>query len=343
MANILLTSYCNRACPYCFARDEMSGPTGGRSLSWENLIYIADFLWISGQRKVSLLGGEPTIHPQCLDFILYLIDRGFDVTVFTNGILSPSRLEEFRWHLTGLPVERLNLVCNLNDPVQTPASLEETQSIHRFLSVMGPWTRPGFNIYRPDFTLDFLFDHISRFGLKRYLRLGIAHPIPGSKAGFIHSQDIRQVVERLYSYRQLFNSHRVRPRLDCGFPLCKFSDEELGWLHRFPGHYLFGCGPALDISPDMSVYHCFPLASYKRKSLFDFDSLEQINQHFAQFRDEIKAEIAGIFEECDGCWRQEDGVCGGGGLCQIVGSFINEAPIRLIGVEDGISKYRLSR
>ena len=78
----------------------MSGPTGGQSLSWENLIYLADFLRASGQRQVSLVGGEPTRHPQCVDFILYLLDRGFDVTLCTDGILSPSRLEEFRHHLT---------------------------------------------------------------------------------------------------------------------------------------------------------------------------------------------------------------------------------------------------
>lgn len=321
----------------------MSGPTGGQSMSWENLIYTADFLWAAGQRNISLLGGEPTIHPQCVDFILYLIDRGFNVTIFTNGILSASCLEEFKNHLSELPVERLNLVCNLNDPVQTPASLQETQRLHKFLAVMGPWTKAGFNIYRLDFTLDFLFDYISRFGLKHHLRLGIAHPVPGIQAGFIHPKDIRQVVERLYSYRYLFDTYRVRPRLDCGFPLCKFSDEELGWLHRFRGHSNFGCGPALDISPDMSVYHCFPLSNYKRKTLFEFDSMEQIDQHFSLLRDEIKAEIAGIYEECDGCRYQEDGVCGGGGMCQIVGRFIDEAPIRLAGIEDGISKYRLPR
>ena len=319
----------------------MAGPTGGQSLSWENLIYIADFLRASGQRRVSLLGGEPTLHPQCVDFILYLIDRGFDVTVFTNGILSPSRLEEFRCHLAEVPIERLDLVCNLNDPVQTPASPLEMERLRSFLAVMGPWTSAGFNIYRLDFTLDFLFDHINRFGLKRRLRLGLAHPVPGGPAGFIHPKDMRRVVERLYFHRHLFDTYRVRPRLDCGFPLCKFSDAELGWLHRFRGHFPFGCGPALDISPDMSVYHCFPLYNYKRKSLFEFDSVEQIHRHFSQLRDEIKAEIAGIYEDCDDCRCREDGVCSGGGMCQVVGRFIDEAPVRPAGVEDGISQYRL--
>ena len=343
MANILLVTQCNRSCPYCFAGSEMSGPAAGRRLTWENFIYIVDFLRASGQSLVSLLGGEPTIHPLCTDFILYLLDRGFSVTVFTNGMLSASRLDEFSHHLAKVSYERLNFVCNLNNPVQTPASPNETERIRNFLSILGPWTQPGFNIYREDFSLDFLFDLISRFGMKRNLRIGITHPIPGHEGSYIHTEDIRQVVQRLCSYRPLFETYHVHPRLDCGFPLCKFTDEELGWFQRFQGHTPFGCGAALDIAPDMSVYHCFPLYNYQRRSLFDFDSLEQIDKHFAQIRNEIQAEVAGIYEECDGCRCQENAVCNGGGLCRIVGRFINEAPVRLPGVEDGISQYRLPK
>ena len=343
MANLLLTSSCNRSRPSGFAGNETSGPTGGQLLSWENLIYMADFLWASGQRQVSLGGGEPTRHPQCVDFILYLLDRGFDVTLCTDGILSPSRLEEFRHHLAEVPIERLHLVCNLHDPVQPPVSPHDTQRLHRFLAVMGPWTQGGFTIQRPDFSLDFLFEAISRFGLQRQLRLGLAHPVPGSQAGFIHAEEMRRVVERLYEHRQLFETYRVRPDLDCGWPLCKFSDAELGWLHRFRGHAPGGCGPAFAISPDMRVYHCLPLSHYQRKSLFEFDSMEQLDQHFAHLRDGIKAEIAGIYAACDGCRSREDGGCDGGGVCQIVSRGLGEAPGRRAGGEDGISQDRLPR
>lgn len=342
MANILLTTRCNRACPYCFATREMSAAAGDGRLSWENLIYIADFLKASGQRYVSLLGGEPTLHPECVDFILYLLHRDFMVTVFTNGILGPARLEEFRRHLTDISMLRLSFVCNLNDPVQTPAPSTETARLHRFLALMGPWVSPGFNIYRLDFSLDFLFDYINRFGLQRNLRLGITHPVPGRGQGSIRPQDIRQVVQRLYAHRPQFEAFRVRPGLDCGFPICQFTDEELGWLHRFPEPAQFKCSPALDISPDMSVYHCFPLSNYQRKSLFEFDSLAQIEQHFAQLRQQFKAEIPGIYAECDGCRRQEEGVCGGGGLCQVLNRFMDEAPVRLPEIEDELAKNRLS-
>ncbi len=307
-------------------------------MSWDNLIYIADFLKASGQRHIALLGGEPTIHPECVDFILYLFERGFDVTIFTNGMLSPARLKEFKKYLTIISPEKLSFVCNLNDPVKTPASVTETERIHQFLSAMGPWTIPGFNIYQHNFTLDFLFDFINRYGMKRHMRLGITHPVPGKQSDFIHVDDMRQIIERLYSYRHHFDTFRVTPGLDCGFPICKFRDEELGWMQRLrvPSH--FSCGPAFDIAPDMGLYHCFPLSNYQRKSLFEFDSMQQIDAHFAQLRDQIKAEIPGIYEECDGCRYQEDGVCNGGGICQVLNRFIGEARIRIPEIENELAK-----
>lgn len=342
MANILLTTRCNRSCPYCFARTEMAESPSDSLLSWENLIYIADLLAAAGQTHVSLLGGEPTIHPQCVDFILYLLERDFNVTVFTNGVLSHARLKEFEKHLTATGQKELSFVCNLNDPLQTPAPEAEIKKIHRFLTVMGPWVSPGFNIYRLDFTLDFLFDAINRYGMQRHMRIGMTHPVPGRSGGFIRPGDMRGVIERLYSYRPLFDSLRVSPGLDCGFPICKFTDEELGWLHRFKRPVQFRCAPAVDVSPDMSVYHCFPLSNYKRRSLFEFDSIKELNDHFLRLRDEIKTEVAGIFAECDGCRYQEEGVCGGGGLCQVLNRLIDEAPVRNPQIEDELARNRLS-
>lgn len=340
MATILLSSSSNLSRLYCSTRNEMPEPDSSPSLSWENLIYIVDFLWNSGQRKISLLEGELNRHPQGVDFILYLLERGFDVTLLTNGLLSPSDLEEFRRYLSATPPDRFTVVCHLHDPAQTQVSPLETPGLHGFLTVLGPWTQTGFIIDRPDFTLDFLFEYINRFHLKRQLHLGLVHPLPGSRDRFIHPVELRRVVERLYSYRHLFETHGVRLRLECGFPLCQFYDAELGWLHRTGGSFPGGCEPAIVISPDMSVYPCFPLSTYNSKSLFEFDSLEQIGRHFQRLRREIGVENHGLYGECAGCRCQEDGRCGGAGMCYLVGGGRGEAPKGFGGGKDGISHYR---
>lgn len=340
MANVLLTTRCNRTCPYCFAKKEMGGATGDR-MSWENLIFIADFLLKSGERSISLLGGEPTLHPDFVDFVCYLNERGFEICVFTNGIISKARLGEMKENLTGIPVERLSFVCNLNNPEQTPASEEENGRIRDFLAIMGPWSQPGFNIYRLDFDLGFIFDIVNRYGLKRTLRLGMTQPLPGQGNEYMRPEDIQKVIDRLYSFRPLMDRMRIKPGLDCGFPVCKFTDEQLGWLYRLSGRARFECGPAIDITPDMSIYSCFPLSAFHRKSIFDFDDMKQVVEYYTDIHHRLREELPGIYDECDGCVSRNEGLCSGGGVCQLLNKFTGEASIRMPDIENELKKNRL--
>ena len=343
MANILLTTRCVRSCPYCFAKKEVSESPSKDLMSWENLVYLADFVWASGQRNLSLLGGEPTLHPDFVDFVLYLIERNFHVTVFSCGVMSDAKLEELETHLNSKSAERLTIVCNINDPEQTPAPPKETESVLRFLSVMGPRTIAGFNIYRLDFRLEFLIDLINRYGMKRELRLGISHPIPGVDNAYIAPEKISRVIGRLFSYRHLLTRFRIRPGLDCGFPLCKLSDEQLGWLRRLAGKVRFGCGPAIDIKPDMNVYSCFPLSGFYRRSIFEFNSMKEVVDHFKDLHQTVRNEMAGLYEECDGCVHRVEGSCAGGGVCQVLNRLTGEAPVRVPEIENELAKASLSK
>jgi MoaA/NifB/PqqE/SkfB family radical SAM enzyme len=284
-------------------------------VSWENIVYIADFLIRSNDHHIALLGGEPTLHPQFVDMTLYLLDRGFHVTVFTSGIMADERLEELKAFLTAFPPERLQFVCNLNHPEQTPAINGETEKTARFLTALGPWTTPGFNIYRTDFNLDFIFDYITRFSMHRQVRLGMSSPIADEDNLYIRREDMKKVIDRLFGYRPLFEKLRVRPSLDCGFPLCDFTDEQLGWFYRMAGPISFGCGPAIDIKPNMDVYSCFPLSNIRKRSLFEFNSIQEVLAFYLQLHDQIRRDVPGAFEECADCVYRKEGRCAGGGVC----------------------------
>ena len=69
--------------------------------------------------------------------------------------------------------------------------------------------------------------------------------------------------------------------------------------------------------------------------------MEHIERHFARLRDELKGEPAGICEECEDCRCREDGGCGGGDLCRIVGRCRDKVSIGMAEGEDGISQDRL--
>ena len=330
MPNVLLTYSCVRSCPYCFAGDESRKRSGDKFLSWENLIYLADFFETAGEMKIQLLGGEPTLHPDFIDMVIYLLERKFDITVFTSGIMKNRILSEMASVFANVPLSRLTFNCNLNDPEQTPASLSEQESVRAFLSQFGYRTTPGFNIYRTDFKLDFIFRLISEFGMFRMIRLGITHPVPGKKNSFIAPDDVGAIYGTICAYEPLLDRLRIRLRFDCGFPLCELSPTQLGTLYRLVnGTFHFSCVPIIDIGPDMDVWSCFPLSSYQRKSIFDFDSMNAVRNHFHKLHEIIRVEVAGIYEKCDSCvWRGER-LCSGGCLGHSLNRFGLEFPLRM--------------
>jgi MoaA/NifB/PqqE/SkfB family radical SAM enzyme len=299
-------------------------------LSWENLIYIVDFLKASGEKRVGILGGEPTLHPDFNAMLLYILERGMDATVFTCGIMADEKLEEAVSLFRNLPPERCTFVVNLNNPAQINTPLAEIESIKRFLAAFGGMVVPGFNICRTDFDLSFIFSYINEYGLHRQMRLGVAHPIPGKKNQFIQIGDMGKVVERLFSFAPLFEAMRVMPGLDCGFPMCRFTSDQLGWFYRLTGaRNDFGCGPVIDIGPDLKLWSCFPLSAFHKRSLFDFDSLRGIIEFYSRLHDKIRVEQAGIFLDCDGCRQREEGICKGGCLAHGLSRFGEESPVRM--------------
>ncbi len=331
MANILLTQSCVRSCPYCFARKHMDDAAPHDVLRWDDLLYLADLLETSHERNVSLLGGEPTLHPQFVDFVLYLMHRDFHVTVFTSGLLAERRLQELDRYLKDAPRERLSYVVNVNDPaICTSAQLAQ---LERFLALSGRLCSLGFNIYRTDFDLAFLAELINRHGVQRHIRLGLAHPIPGENNACIKPAELRHAAARLLEFVPLLRRLRITIGFDCGLPLCLFSEAELGALYVVArGNVHCGCGPAIDIGPDMRVWSCFPLSGFQKCSVFDFNSIAEIREHYERLHRAIREEAGGLFDECDTCDHRQTGLCQGGCLAHLLNRFRAEPRVRVDAV-----------
>lgn len=331
MANLLFTQRCVRTCPYCFAGKQMSGGQSRENISWEDLIYAADLYQADGHPRIPILGGEPTLHPQFCDMLIYLLERGFELTVFTSGVISENRLREMAALFSHVPGERLGFLCNLNDPVRTPGKPGERERVERFLAALGEKVTPGFNIYSPDFSLDFIFDDINRFGLIRTIRLGLSHPIFGFENAYVKFEEMDAVIDCLFDHAEKFERFRVAPGLDCGFPMCRFTDEQMAWIARnLPGGGgRFTCGPVVDIGPDLTVWPCFPLSGFNKRSLYEFDSLKQVQDYYLQVHEKVRVEAGGIFPECDTCRYRELGQCSGGCIAHLLKDFADEPRLRL--------------
>lgn len=312
MPNLLLTRRCVRQCPYCFAQDYMS-ESGQDVLRWEDYIYVLDFFERSRISVLSLMGGEPTLHPDFILMAQYALRRGFKLRLFTSGILS----NEVRHSLVQLigrydQDDAIHLIVNVNEPTLTSEAHRAAQAA--LLEVCPTRISISFNLYRVNFDLGFVFDLIERYGLIRKLRLGLAHPIAlaAQPNTFISPSNYREVTRNLDRCLPLFETQQITPEFDCGFPICAFADEQLGRLVKLGASFNWICGPIVDIGPTLDVWPCFPLAQLGSQSLYDFDNFVELRQHFAAaIARQLDAQRK-IYPECDGCAAPTRKLCGGG-------------------------------
>jgi len=248
-------------------------------LKWEDLIYIVDFFQAGGDNNISLLGGEPFLHPDIVDYILYIINRGMHVTVFTNGIVSEKILDDAVQKLEVINPGALSFVVNLNNPEET--SFSENEAVGKFLRSFARFTTLSINVYKLNFDYSYALHTINKYGLQRHIRLGLAHPIPGKKNRCIMPENMRTMAEELMSYLPTFEAFDIHVGFDCGFPMCIFTDDEIGKLYKHTfGSVNFRCGSAIDIGPDLSVWACFPLSGYNKHSLLEFQNHDELCRCF---------------------------------------------------------------
>jgi radical SAM protein with 4Fe4S-binding SPASM domain len=263
------------------------------------------------------LGGEPTLHPHFIDFVLYLHQRKFHVNVFTSGILSEKTWNAAKKYLLNIPPENLSFVCNYNHPNSSNAA--ETKRINQFLETFSKYTTLSFNLYQKDFDFGFLVEAILKYNLKKHIRLGLAQPIPGQKNECLNVNEIRDMADNFRKQLHILEENRISIGFDCGMPLCIFSDEDVGRLFKLNrGKAQFTCGAAIDMGPDMQVWACFPLCNHEKKSLYDFNSVEEIKKHFSLQHNQIRSQKKGIFPECDTCIHLKENLCMGGCLAHLI-------------------------
>jgi len=222
MANLLLTSVCNRRCPYCFAQPAMAGANPAQRLSLPDLVQVADVLVASRAGRIGVLGGEPTMHPDFVDIVLYLMDRRLKVTVFTNGLTNRATLARIAAIPPSLPV---SFVVNVNHPdISTPAEQAQQRT---FLATLGNRCEISLNLYRVDRDPCFVADLGAECGTSGKIRLGLAQPSTEPRAEFLARDQYAAAAAQVVRLVEAAFDRGGSVHFDCGFALCSFTDEQL--------------------------------------------------------------------------------------------------------------------
>lgn len=307
MANLSISTVCNLQCVYCFTSDYQETTASERHfMPLEDFDARLDFLDRSGIDELRLLGGEPTLHPDFVELVRRGRLRGKTITLFTNGLMPDAVLD----CLAELPVPDCFVLMNINAPEENrPHHLARQRAA---LKRLGPRAMPGFNIHRPDFKLDFLFDLIEETGCKPTIRLGLAHPCLSGSNHFIHPKQYRFIAQQLAYFAEDAAHHGINFDFDCGFVPCMFAPEELDRLETLGTRLGWHCNPILDVDIDGNVFQCYPLAQLGSLPLTPETDAAALRQEFER-RTGVYRQV-GIFQECAVCPARTAGTCKGGCL-----------------------------
>jgi hypothetical protein len=343
MANLSITTECNRQCSYCFARSAFKHQISKVPyMSLETFQRALDFLERSDIDQARLLGGEPTLHPEFPDLVEYVLDRKLRLLVFSNGFMPETAVR----CLEKTPIDRTAILINITDnpllggvgvgnPLvpEKPHPEEHTRQIMVFQR-LGSRVLLGLNIYTPAQPFDFMLDLIERYSLARTIRLGLAHPCVSGDNHFLPPQYYPTIGRRISEFATQARKIGVNVEFDCGFVPCMFSLEGLETLGKTAEETGQRCNPILDILPDGQVVSCYPLAHLHCEPLPDDRDASWLRSQFEQRLKPYRS--VGIFRECSSCSLRENGMCLGGCLAAAM-QRLRCAPFTFIIPQDKMS------
>jgi len=304
MANIAITSQCNLNCSYCFTQEAYKGKENNFGHMSDDAFKLSlDILKGSKIQQVSVLGGEPTLHPRFTEFVNLILQSKLEVKIFTNGIMS----EKIRRFLAELPESRITIIININNLQDGLDALPE--SLKKTLGALKQKVIPGFNIYSKDLHLLPLLDLINSFDLQKKIRLGLAQPCIGIKNNYLPLKHYFLVGRKVLELAQGASDQNVKLILDCGFVPCMFGTpnfEEYGIDQEIGLH----CDPIPDILPDGTVISCYPLFGYDNRNISGIEDISLARENMRESQQVLKD--LGIFKTCSVCSYRSKGMCYGG-------------------------------
>lgn len=277
MANLILTTKCQRKCTYCFAKNDRDT---NMDFSVDNFKKAINFIG-TGFKGVNLLGGEPTLHKDFVRMLDYGINKDFLIQVFTNGMASDETIKDIKGLLSksALRDDQLSFAVNLNE--YRYRSEEEIKLQKKFFKKLGNYAYLSFTIQDPDVDLTFLHQTIEEYGLNPTIRLGLALPIFNSNNKHLPIDSYREAAKAIIHLAD--NSPGTSIVFDCGFPLCMFTIDEIGKLNQNEENsFDFGCSHPIDIYPDLSVINCYPLSKVYKTHISKFDNIETLRKHLEE-------------------------------------------------------------
>lgn len=124
-----ITNKCNLRCKHCGAIDLLNNAKEEYK-NWKKVIdYASDFV-----DYISLLGGEPLLHPDITEIIEYCNQKSIEVLIITNGQVSPHIIDDIMKHDIKSMFVSIEGMETSNDKIRGKGSWEKSVATLRHIA-----------------------------------------------------------------------------------------------------------------------------------------------------------------------------------------------------------------
>jgi len=311
--NLILNSYCNLKCNYCFADEYMEETVKTTGKSMEIDFFKNDLLpRIKNAPVINLMGGEPTLHPQFTDIfnsIFEVIPPFSSYGVFSNGLMPDKALDALLKVAGPNGAAKRNIYFAVLLNWQTPENISPKnhqrcrEVAEKIIRTNGYSITFSLNLYSKDQALeeqcreiDEIYQQAGLPADQPYkIRVSPAFPIIGEDLNtYLPISHYPKVGRKMLDILKMFP--QLTFRFDCSFPPCfidEIQEDEYKLAERFFYHgsrevpdpstwktkeLYFGCadGSPMDIDAKGDCFNCFPFHNLKLGNVKDFKEVNAI-------------------------------------------------------------------
>lgn len=315
---IAINNYCNSKCPYCFAGN--MGIDQKSNITLENFRKLLDIMVINKDNFLTVLGGEPTLHPQFREIweMVNEYQRMFNwkVLLLTNAV----KLNDF----LDIINKDTHILINVNcEEVLNKKQFEMMKNSLKGLRLSGYFDYRdengssnivlGCNLHLEHDDYDYFWNLVDIVNARK-VRVSVTSPTNNKDALANRDWYFRQMKDKFLDFVCQAYNRQLYINLDCSeIPPCYFTATELFLISKVTGgdmNSLGHCGPMFQVMPDMSVSCCFGDSDFssQKKYITDFENLRDVQEYYDKQRTS-RIKDCYHMEVCKNCILKEMRLC----------------------------------
>jgi len=309
--NLVLTPSCNKGCSYCFAskfraesKDVMTFDT------------LKDIVSKTDQ-VIKLIGGEPTIHPEFLKFINYLVDQNREFVIISNFLFTEEVLKGLMEVLIRSKVHIGFLInsTELDEKNRMEKFKRNYNMIYSLLYKLGKEDTMSCGItFDNNRSIEYYMTYydylIENLVAIERMRLSINFPGAQKDKGDFYVINNKELGKKFVAMAMKSMSIKAPISVDCIIFPCMFSREDYKFLNKFFNPRSICDGAPADLFPNMTLSHGYPLKESISINLNKYTNYETAASEL-KLRYDILESTVELPEECKVCRFNKEGLCHG--------------------------------